>query len=347
MVWGGEAMRHLKRGLMLTLRLALLALVAWAVWRRLGPALQGVRVQDFGQWRPAVGPLVASTIGLTLLHLFQAYLWRRVVIDVGAPPPDARTTVRVYFVAGLARFIPGSLWQFAGLAVLGRESGIPALASAAAGAIGNVVFLGAGVVFLAFTMPGLNGATALFAGTGVAAGLGAAGWLFAASGPGARARVWLARRAPERVRPALELVGRIRPAHALAWTLGYGASWVLLGASFTVFVTAFVPGSLEHFRALSGVMAFAYIGGYIVLFAPAGIGVREGIMGLALVGLVPAPAIVLISLAQRVWFFAAELLALGTFPLLPGRRHGDAGGPGRLDPQGRGGAEAWKPREIQ
>ncbi len=45
---------------------------------------------------------------------------------------------------------------------------------------------------------------------------------------------------------------------------------------------------------------------------------------------IPAPAAVLVALAQRVWFFAAEFLALSTFALLPARngKGADGGAPG-------------------
>src|SRR5512146_2085255 len=141
--------QHLYR----VLQIALLLVVAWFAWKRLRPVLGNVSLDDLARWKPAVWALVLSTVGLTLLHLAQAFLWRRIIVDVGSPRPDARTTVRVYFVAGLARFIPGSLWQYAGMAVLGQQAGIPPLAAAAAGAIGNIVFLATGVVFLAFTLP--------------------------------------------------------------------------------------------------------------------------------------------------------------------------------------------------
>jgi hypothetical protein len=325
-----------KRWLGTALQLALVALVAWLLWRRLSPELSRLRPADFARWRPSVPLLVASTAGLTLLHLFQAYLWRRVVIDVGAPAPDARTTIRVYFVAGLARWIPGNLWQFAGLAALGRQSGIPALASSAAGVIGNLAFLGTGVVFLAFTLPGAEGALQLLVAVLLAAAVVAAAFVFTATRAGARFREWLGARTPARLAPALELAGRIRPSHALAWTIGYGLSWLLLATSFAVFVEAFVPGSIGQARQLGGIMAASYLGGFLVLAAPAGIGVREGIMLGLLTGPIPASAALLVSVAQRVWFLVAEALALGSFVLLPRHPERNPVDTGGVDGGGKG-----------
>jgi len=318
----------MKRRLAVLAQLVLLAVVAWAVWHRLAPELAGLTLRDFVHWRPAIGLLLLSTLGLTALHLMQAFLWRRVVVDVGAPPPDARTTVRVYFMSGLARFIPGMVWQFPAFAVLGQQAGIPPLAASAGGVIGNLAFLATGVVFLAFTLPGAPGAVELLVGVVAAAAAIAAVFVFTATPAGARVRAWVLRHAPPRLVPAVELAARIRPAHALAWTLGYAGSWLVLAASFTLFVDAFVPGAIGHFRQLGGIMAASYLGGLLVPFAPAGLGVREGIMVGLFAGVVPAPAALLIPVAQRLWFFLAEFLALASFPLFPGRRGPAASGEG-------------------
>ena len=314
------------------LQVALLLVVAVLVWKRLRPELARVSPADFARWRPALWPLVLSTVGLTLLHLAQALLWRRVLVDVGSPRPNLRTTIRVYFVSGLARFIPGSFWQFASLAVLGEQAGIAPLPAAAAGAIGNATFLATGVVFLAFTLPGAPGAAGMLAGVVAAAAALAGIFAFTGSAAGARLRDWLGRRAPARLLPALQLAGRIRPGHAVVWTLGYGACWLLLGASFVTFVTAFVPATVAHSRELGGIMAASYLVGFLVLFAPSGIGAREGMMAWLLAGFVPGPAAIVIAVAQRIWFFVAELLAMGTFALFP-RQPADRSG----DDRGRSG----------
>ncbi len=309
----------MKRRLLVLAQLVLLAIVAWAVWHRLAPQLAGVSLRDFVRWRPAVGLLVVSTVGLTALHLIQAFLWRRIVVDLGAPPPDPRDTVRIYFLSGLARFLPGSVWQFAGVAVLGQQAGIPALIATAAFVIANLAFFAIGIVFLGFTLPGVPGAAELLTGLAAAVAAVAAGFVFTATPAGARGRAWLLRHSPPRLTPVVELAARIRPRHALAWALGYGVGWALLAVSFALFVDAFVPGSLAHLRSLGGIMAASWLGGVLVLVAPAGIGVREGIMAGLLSGFIPAPAAILIAIVHRIWFFVAEFLALASFPLWPAR----------------------------
>lgn len=303
------------------LQAALLGLVAWGVYRRLAPEMARVSLEDLARWRPALLPLAVSTVGLAFLHLAQSFLWRRIVGDLAGVWPNARATVRIYFVSGLGRYIPGSIWQVAGLAVLAQRDGVPPLAATASSILGTLAFLVSGAVFLAVLLPDWAGGitAAVLAVAIVAAALGLVVFLVETQA-GARIRRSLARHVPAKLAPAFELAGRIRPRDAMLWGLGYGAGWLLLCASFTLFVAAFVPAAAGEARHLSGTIAASYLAGYVVLVAPAGIGVRESVMGLLLSSVIPVPAAVVVSVASRIWFVVAELLALGTLPFLPRRK---------------------------
>jgi hypothetical protein len=63
-------------------------------------------------------------------------------------------------------------------------------------------------------------------------------------------------------------------------------------------------------------MAASYLGGYLAIFAPAGAGVREGVMGLLLTQVAPPPAAIVIAVASRIWFTATELIVLLVIPFL-------------------------------
>jgi hypothetical protein len=48
--------------------------------------------------------------------------------------------------------------------------------------------------------------------------------------------------------------------------------------------------------------------GFIVIFAPGGLGIREGMMTLLLSPLVPTPLAIAISFMQRVWMTIFEVI---------------------------------------
>jgi len=141
--------------------------------------------------------------------------------------------------------------------------------------------------------------------------------------------------APRVVQPVGRMAGRLMgrpidipplPSRAI-WLASTGclAAWLLYGVAFQLLVAGVLgraPG-----RTTSYIAAFtgSYLLGYIALFAPGGIGVREGslIVALGRLGLAQAGAAGVISVASRLWLTVLEVLpGLGFLALdaLAGRR---------------------------
>jgi hypothetical protein len=260
------------------------------------------------------------------------------VKDLAIGTPSAVTSLRIYFISGLARYVPFvKALALAGLAVLAKRAGLPPLSSAAASVIGQFGFLSTGMLLLGVTFPewvgGLNTnvrpATTLplFLGSGLLVGAAIATWVLVATpaGHGLRSALIdrLGPRLGEKLNAAFALADRITPRDAFIWAAAYAVSWVFLGIAFLIFVGAFVPEAWEHARFVAGTVAASYLVGYIVFFLPAGIGMREGVMIVLLSSVMPPAAAVVISVASRLWFTAAELLPLAVLPL--------AGAPPKLE----------------
>jgi hypothetical protein len=194
------------------------------------------------------------------------------------------------------------------------------MGAAAAALLGQFAFLGTGFLFLAVMLPQwVEGAAAKVAGILLLV-LAGTGWIIIATPSGERVRAWLRASATasggQHFTAALDLAERIRGRDAIHWGVWYGLTWVLLGLAFSLFVTAFVPEALGHSRQIAGAIAASYLAGYLVLLAPAGIGVREGAMTglLTAIPAIPLSAAVVISVTSRIWFTIAELLPLGVIP---------------------------------
>jgi hypothetical protein len=254
------------------LRVLLLALVLWGVYRVLAPELGRISWADLTRWRPAPLPLLASFGLLVAVYIGHALLWRRILSDVGVGHPSARTAVRVWFLASLGRYLPGKLWQLAGLAVLSKRAGIPAGPAAATAVLGQFGFLATGMLFLGLTLPqwrsvlaggaatDAGGAAAddvvVFIGAALLALVAIPLWVLVATPAGHGFRGWIIRRAGERagerLRAAFALADRVRVRDALIWAAGYALSWVVLGAAFALFVGAFDASAFAAARYLGG-----------------------------------------------------------------------------------------------
>lgn len=306
------------------LKALLLVVITWALYRALGLNVAELNRADLARWRPATVPLLGSAALLIAVYLTHALLWRRIVMDLVGESLAIGTALRIYFLANLGRYLPGRIWQVAGMAVLAQRAGVPALGAIAASALAQLCFLLTGTLFLTAVMPVALGTGTIIAGIAIGAVLvGAVCWgLGTTSGEELRRRLGdrlgsrIGGRLGPRIAAALDAIGKVRPRDALVWLTGYLLSWVLLGGAFAIFTSAFVPAAASEIRYLAGTMAAGYLSGYLAIFAPAGVGVREGVLGLLLARVVPAPAALLVSVASRIWFTITELLVVLAIPLL-------------------------------
>ena len=85
-----------------------------------------------------------------------------------------------------------------------------------------------------------------------------------------------------------------------AW-IGYGIAFGWLWSAFPALPPVFWPAAV-------GSLAGAYFLGYAAIFAPAGVGVREGALALLLAPWMGAPAAAVLAVIARLWMTLAELL---------------------------------------
>ena len=76
---------------------------------------------------------------------------------------------------------------------------------------------------------------------------------------------------------------------------------------------------------LSGAFSLSSVIGILALFAPSGLGVREGILAIFLNQVMPTSVALVVSVASRLWITIAELVAAGIVYVFvrPGRAHGE------------------------
>jgi hypothetical protein len=86
---------------------------------------------------------------------------------------------------------------------------------------------------------------------------------------------------------------------------------VIYGFGFACLVRSFVNFQSDQIFRLVGLMVFAEVSSFLALFAPAGIGVREGILIAGLTPLIGAGAAIVISGVARVWGTALEFIIIG------------------------------------
>lgn len=271
---------------------------------RVGLSLAELRALDTARWTPRSLPLLASVLTLGVGYAVSAALWARMVADLGGPTLPLRQAVPVYMVANLGRYVPGKVWQIAGLAALARRLGLPvaistaaavagqAVALLAATALGSVALLSAPEPYPVWGTAGLVGVVALLV-------LGAVPAVYRGA-----FTAWF--RLARAERP--EALSRPR---GLAWFVGYLGNWAVYAGAFWLLTLAF---SLDGPPlAVASAFAAAYVLGYVFLFAPAGLGPREGFLILFLSPHFGAGPAAMVAVVARLWTTAVEVVPAALF----------------------------------
>jgi uncharacterized membrane protein YbhN (UPF0104 family) len=234
-------------------------------------------------WAPLVGAVALAACAMTA----SAFIWLAILRWLGAS--TRARWVGIFFQAQLGKYIPGSLWQYAGRTALARAHKIPVRAVAISLPVEFV-----GSMFGAAVMSLL-----IF------------GWLGAVAVPvvllaiGVALRPWSA--PPERVAARVAL--RAAPLYIVAWPL--------TGISFWLVGRALVAAPLRDMAVYVGAFAAAWAVGVIAIYAPGGLGVREAVLVAILRGKVgTADALVLAAASRAALAFVDVVLAGGGVLLL-------------------------------
>ena len=285
-------------------KLALTALVTWFVLRAVGLQWAEVGEVDWAAVRVDVPLVLLSFVALFVDLVLTAWFWSRIVAQLGGGVVRVPAAASVIILANLGRYVPGKVLQIAGVAVLAGRAGCSAATATAASLVCQMMHLvGAALVggWAALRYAGVSPQYAVVVGLLALAALG----ILARFRCVERVLGWALRRSRGRAEsgsPPQSLDG-FRP---WPWLGAFAAKWFVLGLA--LFLLAQGLGLDAPFVLLATVFAGGYLMGYVVLFAPAGVGVREASMIAMLAPALGLDAGVVVAVAQRAWITAFELL---------------------------------------
>jgi glycosyltransferase 2 family protein len=93
-------------------------------------------------------------------------------------------------------------------------------------------------------------------------------------------------------------------------------SWIIGGIGFYLFVDAVYPVAPRYILFLTGALAISSTLGLIAIFAPSGLGVREGALVYLLSLMMATPVAVIIAVLTRIWMTLIEIGLIGMVYLL-------------------------------
>jgi uncharacterized membrane protein YbhN (UPF0104 family) len=259
--------------------------------------------------RTGVAAAVASLLAVLAGLLASALVWQALLTDLGSRLP-LRTVLHVFFLGQLGKYLPGSVFAIAAQMELGRKEGV--------------------------SRSRVGTASLLFMGVLVAAGLLVASVALPLTSPDAlRHYFWvlvllpigLACLAPpvlSRLVAVLLRVLRREPLEqSLSWRgVGAALGWALvMWAAYGVHVLVLLLPQRTHGSAslpllAVGAYALAWTVGFLFLLAPAGAGLRELVLVLALAPALSGPSATAVAVVSRGVMTLGDLLWGGAAALI-------------------------------
>ena len=289
--------------------LVLLALIALIFIVSAVPveSLQSLRLRALPWWLiPAI----------TLLHvaylLLSAEVWRRMVAMLASRRPGFVDAYLQMAAVAVGKYIPGKVWGFvARLGQLQRDA-VPTHLSIMSSVIEQVLVLaGGGLVVIAAAFVVFPGHALLVAALGVLviAGVAVVSWNIPT------VTRWLRR---DDGNEELADSASFRPARLLQFSVAYAVLWLISGVILAlIYFSLFdAAATAQAFAAIVLANTIGFVIGFLAVFAPGGLGVREATTVAVLAPFLPVREVLVAAIALRAWIVLfdginAVLLLLG------------------------------------
>lgn len=255
--------------LLLLAAIVFVALRVRSIWH--GSHIELARVE----WGALAGALVLGAAGTAA----GAAIWLAILEALGVR--TQRRWMGLFFQAQLGKYIPGSVWQYAGRAAMARANGIPVrpvgvslpIEFAASGAAGGSM----AALLLDWWGAVLVGAVAILVAVG---------------------------ERMTRTRRRLTFA-------TLRATLLYLPVWVLLGVSFWLCARGLLGVPARDLAFYTGAFAVAWLAGLVAVYAPGGLGIREAVLVALLSSRIGAANALVVAAASRLILIFADVSLAG------------------------------------
>ncbi|WP_322921831.1 lysylphosphatidylglycerol synthase domain-containing protein [Nocardioides renjunii] len=254
--------------------------------------------------RLSVGRVALAGVLGVAATMCLARMWLALLTGLGVEV-GRRDAAAVFYLSQLGKYVPGSVWPVLAQVHLGARWGAPRRLMLGAGLLLLVVVTASGISVGAVLLPWAS-----------PDGLRRYWWLLVLVVPLA---VLLHPRALMAVLDRLSVWSGGQSLEARVSGRGVGLAWlwailgwVLLGGQLAVLMSAYGPLGVTDVAAAIGGIGLAWAAGLAFVPAPAGVGVREGVLLLALGPTAGVDAALAVAVASRVLLVVADVVLAAT-----------------------------------
>ncbi|MCH9275443.1 flippase-like domain-containing protein [Bifidobacterium amazonense] len=286
-------------------------------WVFLAVALAGLLWAVIKNWDSLLSALavlppwiaVVSVVLSIVYVFFTLWSWKVILADLGSDL-NWNAAVQLFGVSQIGKYIPGGVWNIVAAAEIGRDHKIPARRSVTAMTVAVLISLlsgtGIGVITVLGTSVNIQVPTWMI--------VVLLAVLVALLTPPVLNRLigfgfaLLKRPAPER-QMTFRGLGLATLLAVIAWAVAGVQVW-LLAVGFGM------KAGLAGMMLAIGAYALAWVVGFLVVFVPAGTGVRESVLGLFFAGVLSSGGVLAVVLVSRIAMTIADLVFAGVGALL-------------------------------
>ncbi|MGL4173728.1 MAG: lysylphosphatidylglycerol synthase domain-containing protein [Actinomycetota bacterium] len=247
---------------------------------------------------------IAFSVALALAALvFTLVGWRAILADLGSPLGMGPAS-GVLFIGQLGKYVPGTVWTVLAQAEVAAKLGVPRRRTAVAGLLSVLLGAFAGLGVGLFALPAL-----LEAG-------GSSYWVVLALVP-----VGVVMLHPRVLNTGVGILLRVLRRDPLGQSLSGRAIWVTMVSFLAgwlclgghIWVLAHDLGADAGAVLVPGLFGYALAAsvGMAIVFLPAGVGVREGVLVLLLTGPLDQAAALTVAVLSRFLITLCDVLAAG------------------------------------
>lgn len=280
---------------------AALAAATGALWQHRAEASAALK-----QISP--GDLLLSAGGAAGFVLASYLAWRTLAPSTGTQQSSA-VLPRIYFLGQIGKYVPGGIWQFVAAAEIGRDAGFTRRSIVTSFLFALIASLAAGVALALIVLPASVLGDLALTPWAIAQALVPIAVLLIPGTLNMIANLARLDSTPSRA----ALLRSVAIAFA-TWLCGGLHIWALTNGLGIALETPDIV-------TLAGFYAAAWIAGFLVFLAPAGVGVREAALVAMLSTLMPVAQALVIALVSRLLMTLVDFFAAGITLLLA--RHPD------------------------
>lgn len=259
-------------------------------------ALEAIARVPWDTVQLSVLPLLLSLVLLVIGYLLLAFNWREVLLSLGQ---NIRLSdgIFAWTASQFGKYVPGTIWFAVGRSYLAKQKGVSNFHSGLSTVVESILM---SVAALALGLLATTTLAADVTGIVLYVVLAAAG-LALLYPPILR---FIVTRVAKRFKITQPIQLRFKELYLLF--VNYALAWLLIGFGFFFMLKSL---GLDAPVLSGGSFVLAWAIGFLAVFVPGGLGVREAALVVLLTPALGQPLAVLAAIVSRFWWIAGELLA--------------------------------------